>query len=207
MSSASKSTSPAKAAAATDLSEARLRAEVGVRVRHARERAGLTGRKLAELAEVTPGFVSQIERGQVTPSLMTLVKVVHVLGIKMGDLFDAKRPPLGEVWHEDDWPIFKYPDGSFEDAVLAIEPEGAFEVIWSTLAPGYGGGNYESPSPGTRLMFVFVLKGEIELHLGKERHVLRPRSCVSVPAQVPHMWQNASSEPAEILSVISPAAY
>jgi transcriptional regulator with XRE-family HTH domain len=176
-------------------------------VRQARERAGLTGRKLAELADVSPGFISQIERGQVVPSVMTLVRVVHALGIKMADLFDAKHPPIGEVIDEQGWSVFRYPDGSFEDAVLAIDPEGAFEVIWSRLEPGYGGDHAEHAGVASRMHFVFVLSGELELQVDQVRHVLRERSCICFPSAVPHNWTNASTKPTEILSVITPAAY
>jgi transcriptional regulator with XRE-family HTH domain len=205
MSSTSK---PSPVALQTDaVTEARIRAGVGRHVREARQRAGLTGRKLAELAECTPGFISQIERGQVTPSLLSLVKITTALGIHMADLFDAKPPPIGEVIDETDWSVFQYPDGSFEDAVLAIDPEGTFEVVWSRIAPDYRGADGETTAPGSRIVFVYVLHGQIELRLGGESYFLGARSCISLPCDVSRYWTNSSSEPAEILCVIAPATY
>src|SRR5262249_27763426 len=98
MSSPTKRQPPPTAARVT---EARLRAGVGARVREARERAGLTGRKLAQLAGVTPGFISQVERGQVTPSLLSLLRITQTLGIKMADVFDAREPVVGRAFGPD----------------------------------------------------------------------------------------------------------
>jgi transcriptional regulator with XRE-family HTH domain len=190
-----------------DVTEARIRAGVGRRVREARERAGLTGRRLAALAECTPGFISQIELGQVTPSLLSLVKITNALGIHMADLFDAKPPPVGEVISKEDWSVFQYPDGSFEDAVLAIDPDGTFEVVWSRIEPEYRGAETETTAPGSKIVFVFVLRGEVELRLGGESHILREQGSILLPCDVPRYWTNSSSAPAEILTVIAPATY
>lgn len=58
-----------------------LNIEIGLRVRSAREAAGLTREYLAECIEITPRFVADIERGSVgfsVPNLIRLCEVLHV---------------------------------------------------------------------------------------------------------------------------------
>ncbi len=60
------------------------------RIRMARERRGLTGKKLAEMIEKTPGAVSQFETGRSKPDLSTFLRLSMALGVP--SLFFARRP-------------------------------------------------------------------------------------------------------------------
>jgi Zn-dependent peptidase ImmA (M78 family)/transcriptional regulator with XRE-family HTH domain len=51
------------------------------RLRAARERAGITGRRLAELVGKTPSAISQFESGTTLPDLDTLVRLSMALGV------------------------------------------------------------------------------------------------------------------------------
>src|SRR4051794_4020568 len=70
-----------------------IRSELGRRVRELREQRGLSMRALAAEVGVTSGFVSQIENGQVAPSLTTLYRLTDALGVGMSELFDAVPRP------------------------------------------------------------------------------------------------------------------
>src|SRR4051794_25186323 len=70
---------------------------LGKRVSETRRRRNLTGRDLAELADLTPGYISQLEHGQVTPSVGTLIRLGKALGMSLSSLFDAHEPAAGRV--------------------------------------------------------------------------------------------------------------
>jgi transcriptional regulator with XRE-family HTH domain len=186
--------------------EAALRTAVGRRIGEARRAQGMTGRRLAELARVTPAFVSQVERGQVTPSLVTLQRLATALGLKVGDVLDPGLPPAGRVVSPDDWRIVTYPDGSFEDAFVAIDARERLELVWTRLAPHASAGE-DGITHGAEVQIVFVLKGEVELVLGEERHRLRPRWSAMFPGNVPHGYRNPTGKPAEFVSIMTPAVY
>ena len=50
-----------------------------------------------------------------------------------------------------------------------------------------------------------VLEGEIELHFRGERAVARAGETVNVPANAPHRFTNAGTQPARVLCLCSPA--
>jgi transcriptional regulator with XRE-family HTH domain len=193
--------------AATDdaeRAEVELRSALGARIREARKRLDMSGRRLAQLAEVTPGFISRLELGQASPSISTLFRIGRALEITFGDLFDAKSPPVGQVLRAEDWDIFQYPEDPFEDAVLAVDPQRRLSAMWSRLPPGAATAG-EAVTTGAEAQFVFVLRGTIELRIDGDVHTLEERSSIMLTGSAPHTWANRTDAPAEIVSVVTPA--
>lgn len=56
-----------------------LKAQIGIRVREKREQAGYTREKLGELCSLSPRFIANIELGDSTFSLDSLMTVCRVL--------------------------------------------------------------------------------------------------------------------------------
>ena len=60
----------------------KTRTDFGDKLKKAREEAGLTQVEVAEAADVNVNYYARIERGEVSPSLERLKKVMKVLKIK-----------------------------------------------------------------------------------------------------------------------------
>ena len=67
-----------------------LNIDIGKRIRQERERANLTREQLAELVDVTPRFIADVERGHVGISILTLKKICEVLHISSDALLWGK---------------------------------------------------------------------------------------------------------------------
>jgi transcriptional regulator with XRE-family HTH domain len=65
--------------------------DVGRRLRAIRMRRGLTLRALGERVGVTGSSISQIERGQTSPSVSTLMALVTELGVTLDEVFVPKE--------------------------------------------------------------------------------------------------------------------
>jgi len=65
------------------------------RIKQLRKEQGLTQEELAERADLTAEAVTRVERGARTPTLKTLGKLAHGLGVSPGELVDveATDPP------------------------------------------------------------------------------------------------------------------
>lgn len=63
-----------------------INVEIGERIKISREKARMTQEQFAERIEVSPQFVSDLERGVVGISLQTLKKTCIVLGVSSDDL-------------------------------------------------------------------------------------------------------------------------
>jgi transcriptional regulator with XRE-family HTH domain len=62
--------------------------KIAAKLKHARLQNGLSQVGLAEKAGINSNYYAKIERGELTPSIETLKKVIKALGIKSSDVFD-----------------------------------------------------------------------------------------------------------------------
>ena len=60
--------------------------KLGRVIRLERERRRLSQEALSELAGMNRSFVGEIERGEATPTIVTLQKLADALGIKLSEL-------------------------------------------------------------------------------------------------------------------------
>jgi transcriptional regulator with XRE-family HTH domain len=59
----------------------------GERIRVLRQERGLTQERLAGKADLTTGFVNNVEHGRKVPSLTTILKLARALEVDAADLF------------------------------------------------------------------------------------------------------------------------
>ena len=66
--------------------------DIGKRMKELRVFYGLTQQELADRAELTKGFISQLERNQNTPSVSTLLDIIQCLGTTPAEFFAEPKP-------------------------------------------------------------------------------------------------------------------
>ena len=64
---------------------------LGVRVREARARRGMSRKALALYSEVSERYLAQVESGETNPSIMVLRHVAHALGISLIELLEPQH--------------------------------------------------------------------------------------------------------------------
>jgi len=68
-----------------------LRAKFGRRLRQLRRQKDLTQEQLAEAAEVSVDFISNVERGINAPSFESIERLAKALGVELKELFDFQQ--------------------------------------------------------------------------------------------------------------------
>jgi transcriptional regulator with XRE-family HTH domain len=179
---------------------------LGQRVRAQRSRLGISGRELAAAANVTPGFISQLERGLSTPSIATLLRICRALGLQIGDLFTTEGQTGNRVVRKNERPIYNVPQSGFEEARISVDPRGKVEVVWSRMRPG-GGTGEELLVHGSDTECVYVLKGTLTLVIADDEYTLHSGDCATISGDVPHGSFNRSNNDVELLWVTVPAVY
>ena len=58
--------------------------ELGEKIKELRNKQGLTQEELADRAELSKGFISQLERDMTSPSIATLEDLLQCLGTTLG---------------------------------------------------------------------------------------------------------------------------
>jgi uncharacterized cupin superfamily protein len=91
------------------------------------------------------------------------------------------------------------------DEVVSSDPSGQIEVIVAHVAPG--GGTDGAYTHGADIEMVLVVKGSILLTLGDNRVTLSEGDALTFSGNVPHGYTNTSAETAELVWVMTPAAF
>ncbi|GAA5110545.1 XRE family transcriptional regulator [Haloechinothrix salitolerans] len=116
---------PAPGAAAPGQSSVRSKnAQVGVRLRAARQAAKISLREMARRVDLSPSFVSQVELGRTAPSVGTLYAIVTELGLSLDDLMaeDGTSAGIGGA-AEADWDIDIHATKSSTESQVVALPE------------------------------------------------------------------------------------
>ena len=67
---------------------------VGDRIRLYRKKENMSQEELAWIANITPAYLGQVERGLKSPTITVLNKVTAALNISLAELFAAPSDPL-----------------------------------------------------------------------------------------------------------------
>ena len=139
--------------------------DIGSRLKELRILKGLTQEELADRAELSKGFISQLERDLTSPSIATLVDILQCLGTNLKDFFwDVSDDQV--VFHDSDY--FEKEDTELKNKIEWIIPnaqKNMMEPIRLTLEPG--GSTYpDIPHEGEE--FGYVLSGSVTIHLGQK---------------------------------------
>ena len=173
---------------------------MGAWLQQLRHGVGLSVRTLAAKSGLSPSWLSQVERGQATPSLRTLVRLTRILGVSLGTFFAALEPRPPRVVCASTRPPLLSPWARV--AVEALDPlpgAGTLEPIMLTLAPG--GRSEHTPVAQAPAQFALLVEGEAVLTLSDVVHVLRPGDAITFSPTYGYQWEQRGAGPARVLIV------
>lgn len=179
-----------------------VKPQLGARLRAARKAKGLTLAQVASAAGLTKGFLSRLERDEVSPSVASLVSVATVFGLSMGELFD---PPVTQLVRADTAPLIAFGGQRVAETLLTPGSQRELQVIHSRLGPGGTGGAGLYALRST-VEFVYVIVGSLDVVFADETVQLQVGDALTFPGRTAHTWANGSQRaPAEVLWVLTPA--
>lgn len=196
--------------------------DLGRKLRTIRKRNRITLQRIADGADLSKSFVSQVESGLANPSIASLKKIANVLGIPLGALLDGepageattaappKRGPgdvVGEVRvvRRDRRKMVVWPGSGGKTYLLTPDLQRKLEVILSEMKPGDSSGEERYSHAGEE--FGFVLEGRYEVTVGDQVFVLEEGDSIYYPSDIPHTTRVLGERPARTLWVITPPSF
>ena len=154
-------------------------------LREARKTRGLSLDAVAKLSGVSRSMVSQIERGESSPTVATLWNLTQALQVDFAGLLEGRPAPGVQVVRAEAAPIIAGRGRSLVIRILSpAEAVGEHEVY--DLAFGPAGQLLSDPhSPGCRESLT-VIEGHIRVVSGEEESRLGPGDTARYPADRPH---------------------
>lgn len=136
---------------------------IGAKLKELRVLKGLTQEELAGRAELSKGFISQLERDLTSPSIATLMDILQCLGTTIGDFFN-ETPEEQIVFGQADY--FEKHDAEFKNVIQWIIPNAQKNVMEPLLLTLEAGGETCPDNPHEGEEFGYVLRGTVSIHLG-----------------------------------------
>ena len=178
---------------------------LGLSVRHPRKRRGLTIQQVADNSGLSISFISQLERGLVSPSVNSLQKISRALGMQIGGFFEDQGK-ASRLIRATERPRLIYPNHTEEEYLLTPIRSKKLQVLYYRLKPGASSG--EKPySHESDEECGIVLRGSLEVSVAGETYLLNAGDAVTFESSLPHAWRNVGDEECEALWVVTPPGY
>jgi transcriptional regulator with XRE-family HTH domain len=178
----------AQEAGAGPLAQPPSATSLGRALRQRRKEIGKTMKEVAQEAGLSEGFISQIERGLSTPSLISLYNVANTLGISI-EAFLPQNPQ----------PAHSMVSRASERQGCSIDAE---ERVYQILQRGFPDARLNScithMPPGyiselTRHEgedFLYLIEGEMLYEVGDRNYLLKAGDTLHFPSSLPHRARN-----------------
>lgn len=177
--------------------------QIGEKIKDLRNRNGLTQEELANRAELTKGFISQLERGQVSPSVVTLLDLIECLGITASEFFreteeekivfseEGYFEKIDEQGNSIQWIVPTAQGNSMEPLLVVIQPHQSL--------------NEDKPHAGEE--FGYVISGKLKVHLGDKFYTVKAGESFYYPAKRSHYIENPGARPVKFIWVSTPPSF
>ena len=99
---------------------------IGAKLKELRTLKGLTQEELADRAELSKGFISQLERDLTSPSIATLMDILQCLGTTIGEFFN-ETPEEQIVFGKNDY--FTKEDTELKNEIKWIIPNAQKNIM------------------------------------------------------------------------------
>jgi transcriptional regulator with XRE-family HTH domain len=181
-------------------------AVLGARVKALRESSGLSLRDLAARSGVSAPMLSQVERGETSPTLTVAGRIASGLELRLSQLLRLDEGGSVTVVRAG----ARQRGGnrrrghSFE-VLTSSQPGQRAELSRHALAPRGATGAADDPpmhEPGSRET-ALVEQGSVVLVCDGQRHELAAGDCVTFDADLPHQFENHTDAEAAFLAVVS----
>ena len=176
---------------------------VGINVHKERRRQQLSLDSLAAASGVSKAMLSQIESGKVNPTVATMWKIAHALGVDFELLLKGEGGKIKkfEVNRSDNITSFTTDQSGTVFKVLSpISMAEELEFYRVTLEAGSI--HRSQPHTAGTEEFITVLSGEVRISAGKNSADLHPGDFIRFQSDIEHSIENISSSRAEVYMIV-----
>jgi len=180
-----------------------IKEQIGQKIRDLRNSNGLTQQELADRTELTKGFISQLENGQVSPSVVTLLDLIECLGTTPTEFF--KQEENTQVVFTEDGYFEKFDEQN--NSIQWVVPTAQGNQMEPLLVVINPHSELEEDKPHTGEEFGYVISGNIKLILGDKKYEIKSGQSFYYQATKTHKIINTTNRPAKFIWVCTPPMF
>ncbi len=176
--------------------------DVSERLRNLRLSRKMSQRLVARRSGVSNATISLIESGKMSPSVAVLKSILDGLKMDLATFFaEETSDPEPLVYRSQD--LLEIGQGKISFRQVGRDLKGrSVQILHERYAPGADTGKVSLHHAGEE--GGVVIRGELELTIDGERHVLGPGDAYYFKSSRPHRARNIGTEECEIVSACSP---
>jgi len=177
--------------------------DIGRKIKDLRLAADLTQGELAERADLTDGFISQIERGRTSISIDSLKQILDVLNISLSDFFreEERRNIVFGVAEQ-----VEIEEGGTAKLTLLV-PGATNRRMEPAILLLAGGTSTSLRSPFQGDCCGYVTRGRIKIQYGEEQFRIKSGESFYFTADCEFRIFNSYRSEAEVLWLTSPPTF
>ncbi len=176
--------------------------DVSERLRNLRLSRKMSQRLLARRSGISNATISMIESGKMNPSVAVLKSILDGLKMDLAAFFaEETADPEPLVYRSCELLEIGQGNISFRQVGRSIKGR-SIQILHERYAPGADTGKVSLHHVGEE--GGVVIRGELELIVDGERHLLRPGDAYYFNSSRPHRFRNIGTEECEIISACSP---
>jgi transcriptional regulator with XRE-family HTH domain len=171
---------------------------IGPKIRALRLKKKMGLVELGRHTSLSPGMLSKIERGQLFPTLPTLLRIALVFSVGLDYFFAAARekPVVAIARHADRHRFPEKPaarDVAYEFESLDFPAvQRLINSYFAEFFPVAPDKLRRHEHPGAE--FIFVLSGTLVLHIASDEYLLEARDSIYFDCSVPHAYRRSGSK-------------
>ncbi|MBS1114248.1 MAG: helix-turn-helix protein [Nitrospirae bacterium] len=174
--------------------------DIGIKIKDARTRLGMSQKDLAEKIGLTSSFISQLENNQISPSLNSFFQIAEVLGISPASLLQSDKKTKDVRW------LMKG-DSVRKNLYEKAQGYSIFNIISAEKASAY----LAVIDPDTELYkhflsykkeeLIHVIKGGISVKVEGIEKELKAGDSIYLKDSLPSLWRNKSAKEVELFVI------
>lgn len=176
--------------------------DIGEKLRDLRNRNGLTQEELADRAELSKGFISQLERNLTSPSISTLQDLLQCLGTNLSDFFHEEVEDQ-IVFSQEDY--FEKQDTELHNLIQWIIPNAQKNEMEPILLTLQAGGSTYPDNPHEGEEFGYILSGTVTIYIGTKTYTVKKGESFYFCPEKTHYLKSAKG--AKLLWVTTPPSF
>lgn len=173
---------------------------IGSKIRALRLASELTQAELADRAQLTKGFISQLENDQTSIQIDSLSDLCGALGLTLSEFFSDLQQPKIVFDRDDRVPVQGKGVSSFE-ILIPGSTNNLMDPAVLKLAPGDA---TDELGPYSGEQFGFVLAGTVSVRVSNKTYRVKRHQCFYFTSDRRHQIRNTGQKNATLLWITSP---
>lgn len=166
---------------------------------------GMSLRELAGKAGVSPSMLSQVENNIVNPSISVLKNISTALNVPMYKFFQENALQENLVVRKGEYKTIGQAEEETQYHLLTADSSGDLECCLMDIPANSASSDKLWGHIGEEV--AFVLKGEVDVYLEKNRYHLCEGDAVKIPSNIRHRWVNESSQDVRVIFSVTPPGF